>query len=113
MAALVLDALTAAKCVPSGLTIARLVGADADALAIAGLAKALPFVVDRDQAAQNPFARLRRPPLVISAAHPLVRAALVHPDPKLAATHLARAILLAHRMLDVDRSTALLATVMT
>jgi hypothetical protein len=55
---------------------------------------------------------LRRPPLVLSVAHPLVAAARLHADPALAASHLARGVLLCYRLLDVDRSAEILARVL-
>jgi hypothetical protein len=67
-----------------------------------------PFVIDQATAARSPFAMLRRPPLVLAAGHPLVTAARRHPDPGLAASLLARAVLLHYRLLDVSRSEELL-----
>jgi hypothetical protein len=82
---------------------AELVGVHVDRLAIAGVSSDA-HVVDREEAAKNPFALLGRRPLVLSIAHPIVRAARQHDDPRLAASHLARAVLLHHRLLDEDRS---------
>jgi hypothetical protein len=92
---------------PGSVVLADLVGLHADRLAIAGQSD-VAHVVDRDTAAKNPFALLGRRPLVLSIAHPLVQAARSHDDPKLAASHLARAVLLHHRLLDKDRSQRLL-----
>lgn len=71
-----------------------------------------PFVIDRAAATRSPFAMLRRPPLVLNAGHALVAAARVHADPVLAASHLARALLLHHGLLDVARSEEILAQVL-
>jgi hypothetical protein len=71
-----------------------------------------PFVIDRAAATRSPFAKLRRPPLVLNAGHPLVAAAREHADPVLAASHLARALLLHHGLLDVARSEEILARVL-
>ena len=79
----------------------------ADRFAVAGTANTV-HVVDRDAAARNPFALLGRRPLVLSSAHPLVQAARAHDDPRLAAAHLARAVLIHHRLLDIDRSQQIL-----
>jgi len=68
-----------------------------------------PFVVERAAATRSPFALLRRPPLVLAAGHGMVEAARRHEDPALAASHLARAVLLHYRLLDADRSAELLA----
>lgn len=111
--------LEAAHRAPSQIWLARLAGACGDHLAIAGGTDdaiqpppeaGAPFVIDRVTAARNPFALLRRPPLLLSAGHPLVGAARHGDgDPALAASHLARAVLLHYRLLDVDRSAELLA----
>ena len=118
-------ALAAAHRAPSQLRLARLSGACGADLAVAGgPGDAIhapgpgrppaegpddaPFVLDRTTARRNPFAMLRRPPLVLSAGHPLVDAARRGSDPVLAASHLARAVLLHYRLLDADRSAAIL-----
>jgi molecular chaperone HtpG len=88
---------------PGAVVVADLVGLHADRLAIAGHSTDA-HIVDRDAAAKNPFALLGRRPLVLSTAHPIVQAARAHDDPRLAAAHLARAVLLHHRLLDVERS---------
>jgi molecular chaperone HtpG len=88
---------------PGAVVFAELVGVHVDRLAIAGVSSDA-HVVDREEAAKNPFALLGRRPLVLSIAHPIVRAARQHDDPRLAASHLARAVLLHHRLLDEDRS---------
>jgi molecular chaperone HtpG len=92
---------------PGAIMLAELVGAHADGFAISG-ASSDAHVVDRDAAAKNPFALLGRRPLVLSVGHPLVQAARTHDDPKLAAAHLARAVLLQHRLLDAARSARIL-----
>ncbi|HTL31970.1 MAG TPA: ATP-binding protein [Kofleriaceae bacterium] len=92
---------------PGAVVLAELIGQHADRLTIAGQG-AGHHVVENDAAAKNPFALLGRRPLVLSIAHPLVRAARTHDDPKLAAAHLARAVLVNHRLLDPDRSQEIL-----
>lgn len=88
---------------PDGIVLAALTGARADRFAIAGESTDAVHVVDRDEAARDPFALLRRRVLVLSAEHPQVRAARSG-DPVLAASHLARAVLLQHRLLTANRS---------
>jgi len=88
---------------PDGIVLARLLGARADRLAIAGKYADQSHVVDRDEAARDPFALLRKRVLVLSVEHPQVAAARSG-DPVVAASHLARAVLLQHRLLDADRS---------
>jgi molecular chaperone HtpG len=87
---------------PAAIVFATLAGARADRLAVAGKHD-VAHVVDRDEAARDPFALLRRRVLVLSAEHPDVRAARSG-DPVLAASLLARAVLLQHRLLDASRS---------
>jgi hypothetical protein len=114
----VLGALLAvAHRAPSRIWLAQVIGACGGQIAVAAgpgdavheeMEPSLPFVVDRATATRNPFAMLRRPPLVLSIAHPLVAAARRRPDPSLAASHLARAVLLHYRLLDLERSEKLL-----
>jgi hypothetical protein len=87
--------------------LAEFEGAFGSVLALAGRAETTPYVLDRDAAARSPFSRLRRLPLMLSAKHKLVRAAL-EGDPRLAASHLVRVVLLGYRMLDEDRSRKLM-----
>lgn len=101
--ALLADVLDAAHRPPDAIVLAKLIGARADRLAIAGKHADLPHVVDRDEAGRDPFALLRRRVLVLSVDHPQVRAAR-RGDPVLAASHLARAVLLQHRLLNEKRS---------
>jgi hypothetical protein len=125
------ELLGAAHRAPSRIWLAELEGACAGQLAIAAgpadgvaggengarggadpgdaPADAPPFVVERAAATRSPFALLRRPPLVLAAGHGMVEAARRHEEPALAASHLARAVLLHYRLLDVDRSAELLA----
>lgn len=91
---------------PTAIVIAKLDGARADRFAIAGLSSGT-HVVDREDAARDPFAFLRRRVLVLSVDHPHVRAARSG-DPLVAASHLARAVLLQHALLDDVRSEAIL-----
>ena len=90
------------------IVLARLYGRCGERLAIAGG----EAVVDLEAAARNPFGRLRRTPLVLNADHAHVVAARVA-DPILGATHLARAVLLHYRLLDVARSAAILDVALT
>ncbi len=92
---------------PDAITLATLSGARADQLAIAGKHAEIVHVVDRDEAARDPFALLRRRVLVLSVEHPQVRAAR-GADPVTAASHLARAVLLQNRLLTADRSRQIL-----
>ena len=101
--ALLHELLDAVHRPPNGVVFATLTGARADRLAIAGKHSEVAHVVDRDEAARDPFALLRRRVLVLSADHPQVRAARGS-DPVLAASHLARAVLLQHQLLDESRS---------
>jgi molecular chaperone HtpG len=88
---------------PDGITFATLAGARGDQFAIAGNHVDIVHVVDRDEAARDPFAILRRRVLVLSADHSQVRCARSR-DPIIAASHLARAVLLQHRLLTEWRS---------
>ncbi len=90
---------------PSQIIAARLQGAHAGSLALAGTTRG--ELVDTDAAAASPFGRLKRPPLVLNVAHLHVQHA-VEKDPRLGAHLLAREILLGHRLLDRDRSIALI-----
>lgn len=118
--------LEAAHRAPSSLALARLEGAGAAELVIAGgikdamhvfpggapdAASTEPFALDRETIKRSPFARLRSSPLVLSAAHPLVKAAC-QGEPRLAASHLARAILLHYRLLTTERSEVILTHVL-
>ncbi|HEY5944127.1 MAG TPA: ATP-binding protein [Kofleriaceae bacterium] len=88
---------------PRAILLATLEGARADRLAVAGEHEDLDHVVDRNDASRDPFALLRRRVLVLSVEHPQVRAARGG-DPVVAASHLARAVLLQHRLLTEYRS---------
>ncbi len=63
-------------------------------------------------AKRSPFKLLRTAPLVLSAAHPLVKAARAA-DPRMAASHLARIALRTYGLLDAERSTAILERTLT
>ncbi len=102
--------LKAAGTAPSSIVLATLGGERRSALVIAGDRSAqphAPYLLDRKAARHNPFGLMRRPPLVVSADHVLVAAARTG-DPRLAASHLARAILLEYQLLDVACSQRLL-----
>ncbi|CAN5746240.1 hypothetical protein BH11MYX3_BH11MYX3_25490 [soil metagenome] len=102
--------LKAAARAPSSIVLARLDGERRGALAVSGDKSAKPavaYLLDRRAAGHNPFGLLRRPRLVVSADHPLVTAAR-RGDPRIAASHLARAILLQYQLLDVACSQRLL-----
>jgi molecular chaperone HtpG len=113
--------LAAAHRAPAQLWLGSVAGACGGQLAVAGgpedaihapAGPGAPFVIDRAAATRSPFAMLRRAPLVLAVAHPLVAAACRHPDPALAASHLARAVLLHYRLLDVARSEEILSRVL-
>ena len=93
------------------IVLARVTGAVRGVFAIAGdpaqLAATEPYLIDRERAAKNPFARFRAPPLVLDVDHAWYRAARAA-DPRVAASHLARQLLLQHRLLEVARSTTIL-----
>lgn len=100
---------------PSDIVIAALEGAARRAFVIAGDRKAGAggaYILDRAQTNHSPFGRLRRPPLVICVDHPLYTRARVG-DPRLSASHLARAILLEYKQLDVETSQRLLDRTLT
>lgn len=108
--ALLKGMLEAAGKVPSEIVLATLEGARSQALVISGNRKSDahgPYVLDRTATNHSPFARLRRPPLVISIDHPFYTRARAG-DPRLSASHLARAILLEYRQLDVATSQRIL-----
>ncbi len=110
LVAMLREMLAAAGKVPSSLVLATLGGACQGALAISGGTtedRHAPYVLDRATASRNPFRLLHRPPLVVSAGHPLVVAARTK-DPRLTGSHLARAILLEYQLLDVACSLRLL-----
>ena len=90
---------------PTAIVLAKLDGVFADRLAISGTSENA-HVVNPEQAMRNPFALLRRGVLALSVAHPHVRAARSG-DPIVASSHLARAVLLQHGLLDDDRSHAI------
>jgi len=110
------ELLAAAHRAPSQIALARLSGRCAGELAVTGgVEDAIhaasgdhaPYVLDLETAKRSPFAMLRRPSLVLSISHVLVNAAR-RGDPRLGASHLARALLLHYRLLDVERSRAIL-----
>jgi hypothetical protein len=92
---------------PAGIILVELEGARAALLSV-GLRDAGARVFDVRDAEKNPFAFFGRRTLALAVNHPQVRAARRSDDPVLAAAHLARAILLQHRLLDEDRSRKLL-----
>lgn len=92
---------------PAEIVIATVVGARSDLLAVA-LPDRTARVLDRDDAVKNPFAFLGRRTLALSATHPHVEAAREADDPTLAATHLARCVLLQYGLLDASRSLEML-----
>lgn len=92
---------------PAGVLLVELEGARASMLSV-GLRDADTRVFDFRDAEKNPFAFFGRRTLALAANHPQVKAARKSEDPVLAAAHLARAILLQHRLLDEDRSRKLL-----
>jgi len=101
--ALLVEIFDAVHRAPDGIVFATLTGARADRLAVAARSGDTLHVVDRDEAARDPFALLRKRVLVLSVEHPTVRAARAG-DPVVAASHLVRAVLLQHRLLSESRS---------
>jgi len=100
---------------PPRVVLATLEGAHADLLAIAGgsedaafLRRDASYVLDKDVVVSTPFTRTRRRAVVINANHALVRIARTSSDPRMAAAHIARGVLLQNRILDVEKSTAIL-----
>jgi len=88
---------------PADILFVRPIGARDDLIAVA-LHERSTQMLDRDDAVKNPFAMLGRRVLALSTKHPLVRSAREADDPVLAATHLARAVLLQYGLLDESRS---------
>jgi molecular chaperone HtpG len=99
---------------PPRVVLAKLEGAHDNLLAIAGGSEdAVPsteaaYIVERDVAVSTPFTRGRRRAVVLNANHALVRAARTSSDPRMAAAHIARGVLLQNRILDVEKSRAIL-----
>ena len=108
MLALLRDHLEALHRAPAKIVPAKLEGALAGTLAIAGDPSAGhgPYVIELDHATENPFSR-KRPPLVLDRAAELYRGALAL-DPRAGASLLARVMLLSHGLLDTSRSALLL-----
>ena len=92
---------------PDGIVLATLSGELDEGLVVAGRHVEQVHVVDRDEGKRDPFALLRKRVVVLSVEHPQVRAARGG-DPILAASHLARAVLLQHRLLTEARSRKIL-----
>jgi molecular chaperone HtpG len=100
---------------PPRVVLAKLLGAHSNLIAIAGghedAAVSLrgdSYILDKDVAISTPFTRTRRRAVVINAGHAMVRLARTNTDARMAAAHLARAVLLQNRILDVDKSRAIL-----
>jgi hypothetical protein len=99
---------------PPGVVLANVEGASASLLAVAGAAEdALypaegGYVLAPDVATSTPFTRTRRRPVVLNTRQAVVQRARQAPDPRIAAVHLARGVLLQHRILDVEKSAAIL-----
>lgn len=92
---------------PRSILLARLDGLHTDALAICA-ADENERIIEDDNARRNPFGLFLRRVLVLSVNAPAVRGARTIADPRVAASHLARAILLQYRLLDIDRSKRIL-----
>ena len=110
-----LDAyLDACRRRPAAIAIAQLEGAWSYELAVTGgpddarYTEDGAYVLDQDIARRTPFPVLGRRCLVLNEGHPMIRAVRALDDPRVAAVHLARAILLEHELLDERRSTILL-----
>lgn len=107
LCALLLELLHDVHRKPAGIVIAEFRGARDDLLAVA-LTDLDQRVLDSDDAVKSPFALLGRRTLALSRSHPHVKAARETEDPRLAASHLARAVLLQYGLLDASRSRKLL-----
>ena len=99
---------------PASISLAQLTGRLAHNLALTGgvgdafvAATADRFALAAEQALRHPFGTLVRLPLLLSVTHPFVLSARAG-DPRLAASHLARALLLYYGKLDATRSARLL-----
>ncbi|NVB83265.1 MAG: hypothetical protein HOV81_33140 [Kofleriaceae bacterium] len=92
---------------PRSILLARLDGLHADALAICA-ADENERIVEDDNARRNPFGLFLRRTLVLSVEASAVKGARAAADPRVAASHLARAILLQYRLLDIGRSERIL-----
>lgn len=92
---------------PADIAIVELRGARDDLLAVA-LSDLDQRVLDSNDAVKSPFALLGRRTLALSRSHPHVKAARATEDPRLAASHLVRAVLLQYGLLDAARSRKLL-----
>lgn len=88
---------------PLGVVFVELAGVRAD-LASVALTSNERQVLDRDDAGRNPFGLFGRHWLALSIRHPAVEAARALDNPVVAAAHLARLVLLQHRLLDAKRS---------
>jgi hypothetical protein len=102
---------------PSAIALVDLMGAVAEQTFVAGgrehaliTLDAHRWVIDREIAGKNPLALLWRPALLLNTAAPLVAAARTRAEeePALAASMLARALLLKHGALERDTSQTLL-----
>jgi hypothetical protein len=105
---------------PPRVILARVQGVHDDLLAIAGgpddaafAAHAESYVLARDVVASTPFTRTRRRAVVLNVGHRIVQMARNADDARMAASHLARGVLLQHRILDVDKSAAILSYTIT
>jgi len=94
---------------PQAILLADVDGVLAERLAFCGGQDEPPWVLDLEASRMNPFALLRRRPLVLVAGHAIVKAARERAvrDPVIAASHLVRGVFLAYRLLDVERSRAI------
>jgi molecular chaperone HtpG len=109
------DVLAACRRAPPRVLLASLDGAHDNLISIAGGPEDAAFavtgdayVLDTDVSLSTPVTRTRRRALVINANHALVRRARATADPRVAAAHVARGVLLQNRILDVDKSAAIL-----
>lgn len=99
---------------PPKVMLAKLEGAASNLIAVAGgpddaaFTSENTYVLEKDVALSTPFSRSRRRPIVLNTQHALVRVARTSADPRMAAAHIARAVLLQHRILDVEKSSAIM-----
>jgi molecular chaperone HtpG len=100
---------------PAAILLAELDGALDASLAIAGSREDASvrgdssYVLARDTASAAPLGKFARGTLVLSANHASIVAARGAPDPRIAASHLARLVLLGYGLLDAKRSQRILA----
>jgi hypothetical protein len=94
---------------PSSIHFARLTGHAPDRFCIGADTKRKPWLVEREAIDADPLRLLARPALVLNVRHPLVAAAraAMEVEPEVAATFVARGVLLSTNRLDAAQDEAL------